>query len=82
MHFNISSVKCSTPGRQFFFFLHTPVGGALVTYGALTLGAVLRGGPRSFSILQINNLEKIKITALAGRGSRFRSTFKHILSAQ
>lgn len=29
--FSVSSVKCSTPGRQFFFFLHTPVGGALVT---------------------------------------------------
>lgn len=63
------------------FIVHTPEGEELVPCSALSLGVVLSGSPGALPNLQISNLEKIKITALVGRGSRFRSTFKHIWSA-
>lgn len=64
------------------FILHIPEGGTLVPCSTGSLGVVLSGGARAIPIVRVRNLEKIQITALVGRGSRFRSTFKHILSAR
>lgn len=63
------------------FIVHTPEGGELVPCSALSLEVVLSRGPGALPNLQVSNLEKIKITALVGRGSRFRSTLRHIWSA-